>query len=993
MSEFIESRARSLLARFLVDRESNASDHWRSWLAQQDECRSDSDLMKVAAQIFEEMMRIGGALERGTDEPDGAGFTRYAIPSSPGHSSPGRSSPGIGGDLRSKSQVGDFKLVREVGRGGMGVVWEARQESLGRTVALKLVLPERVDRKSLDLFAREARAGGRLSHPNLVGTIATGVNEGLAWIAQEFVAGSYTLKDRIDALRAADGVEPAHYRWTAETFAAIADGLQAAHDAGVIHRDIKPANILLATGDVPKVTDFGLARVQDDPVLSQTGDFAGTFYYMSPEQVAAKRMGLDHRTDIFSLGVMLYETLALRRPFEGDTTHQIAEKIVVVDPPLVSRFRSQCPSELAVICSKAIDKAPGRRYQSMRELADDLRRHLANEPIVAQPPGRWARLVKWSKRNPAVSAATSVSLLALVVVSLLLVRTLRTSESNARLAVLANERAEEISAQTSLATRRLDDVLSLSASQDLAGLIAGAQKLWPARPQMLPRYEAWLSDARQLLEGRGADPDHDLKARPSLDQHRARLADLRSRAVPVEDPERLARAEELAEGTELAALRGYRSGLETELEAGSAADPEAARIELGQVEAAIAELEIGMGLRVFASPEEAWWHRQLSGLVRGIEALHDPKNGLAGDTLTEEFGWGIARRRDFASNLVEASISSDSVRRRWELAVEGIAASPQYAGMELAPQQGLVPIGADPDSGLWEFAHLQTGTVPRRDRDGRLAITEESALVFVLIPAGTFAMGAQSIDELAPNYDPAARPNEGPLRDVELSAFFISKYEMTQGQWQRIAGINPSGVGAAQYDRRLNRHNLDWSTMHPVEQVSWRDAKRTVDLLGLTLPTEAQWEYACRGGTETVFWPGDEVESLSNAANIADAFAKANGGEHFSAWEASVDDGNALHARVGSYAANGFGLHDTLGNVWEWCLDEYVEGAYGEERSGPDPVVVERGVLERVCRGGSFNSPAAIARSAFRLYVTPDFGAEFIGLRPARPVDPTPQYD
>ena len=237
--------------------------------------------------------------------------------------------------------IGEYQLVRRLGRGGMGEVWEAEQSSLGRRVALKLMLAGRVSEKSVDYFSREARAGGRVQHPGIVSVYGTGSDEGVHWIAMELVEGGATLADFVEEMRAESELPADYYPRVAEFIARVSDALEAAHAEGVIHRDIKPANVLVGPDDEPKVGDFGLARVVDEHSLSQTGDFAGTYYYMSPEQVMARRMGIDQRTDVFSLGVVLYELLALQRPFEGDTTHQIAEKIAYEDPADIRKLRNR----------------------------------------------------------------------------------------------------------------------------------------------------------------------------------------------------------------------------------------------------------------------------------------------------------------------------------------------------------------------------------------------------------------------------------------------------------------------------------------------------------------------------------------------------------------------------------------------------------------------------------------------------------------------------
>ena len=352
--------------------------------------------------------------------------------------------------------VGPFTLRRFIDRGGMGQVWEAEDTELRRAVALKLVLPDRVDARSLDLFAREARAGGRLQHPNIVTTLAYGTDEGLSWIAQELIHGSWTVKDSIEALRSDDRLPRDYYRQVAELVAKIADGLQAAHDTGVIHRDIKPQNILIDGSDEPKVTDFGLARVVGDSFQSRPG--AGTPAYMSPEQILGNQTRLDHRTDVFSLGVVLYELLTLRRPFEGDTPEQVAREILSTDPPAADRVRSQCPGELAAVAGKALEKIPDGRYATMADLAADLRRHLAGEPTVAQRPGITTRGLKWIRRHPAVSTTIAIGAGALSLVTTMAINLAAEVEENANLLVLAQERGE-------LATRRAEETARISAFQ------------------------------------------------------------------------------------------------------------------------------------------------------------------------------------------------------------------------------------------------------------------------------------------------------------------------------------------------------------------------------------------------------------------------------------------------------------------------------------------------------------------------------------------------
>jgi formylglycine-generating enzyme required for sulfatase activity len=244
-------------------------------------------------------------------------------------------------------------------------------------------------------------------------------------------------------------------------------------------------------------------------------------------------------------------------------------------------------------------------------------------------------------------------------------------------------------------------------------------------------------------------------------------------------------------------------------------------------------------------------------------------------------------------------------------------------------------------------------------------------------------MGAQSSDPAGPNFDPEAHENESPVHEVELSPFFLSKYEMTQGQWERFVGRNPSQFGPQRYESKWERAGNGWSALHPVEQVRWSDCVETLGRLGLALPSEAQWEYAARAGTSTPWWTGPDHASLANAGNVADSYGKVQGNETWSMWDEDIDDGSTVHAEVGSYRPNGFGLHDVVGNVLEWCEDDCFGGFY-RESARLDPVARLPGSTERVIRGGDFNNTASRARSSARAQGSPEDHTSSLGVRPAR---------
>jgi formylglycine-generating enzyme required for sulfatase activity len=351
---------------------------------------------------------------------------------------------------------------------------------------------------------------------------------------------------------------------------------------------------------------------------------------------------------------------------------------------------------------------------------------------------------------------------------------------------------------------------------------------------------------------------------------------------------------------------------------------------------------------------------ELGALRDALVAFREPKHGPLAE---------VERRFEAARTLERRTLVEPE--RDWQRACAAIAdpAGP-YGGLVIRPQLGLVPLGPDPVSGLWEFGHWgASGDIPTRDDLGLLRFGEECGIVFVLLPGANYVQGGVPAD-LAE--DPHEN-HEGPPREVLLAPFFLSKYEMTQGQWLRVMGSNPS-----QHEVGTSFAGFTTTALHPVEFLCWIDAEEGMQRLDLALPTEAQWEYAARAGTETTFWTGETPETLVCAAStmhhvrLGDAFS------------VLLHDPWEVHAPVGSFRPNPFGLHDMLGNVKEWCLDPWF-GDYHERPLRPgDGLVVGNGDGHFAIRGGSWGEGLNECRSAFRTDGRDLWRQPWIGVRPAR---------
>ncbi|MEM7307254.1 MAG: SUMF1/EgtB/PvdO family nonheme iron enzyme [Planctomycetota bacterium] len=383
--------------------------------------------------------------------------------------------------------------------------------------------------------------------------------------------------------------------------------------------------------------------------------------------------------------------------------------------------------------------------------------------------------------------------------------------------------------------------------------------------------------------------------------------------------------------------------------------------------------------------EDAWQLEQADGLLAGFDRLSTGLLAGADAPPAAPHGWSVPRRIAFAEAL--AGPAPDEVESAWEEAIESIADPwdcPDYDGLELEPQLGLVPLGRNPDTELWEFAHLASGAVPAWSEDGGAVVTEQTGIVLVLLPGGRAWLGDQASEPTARHYSRYADDSEWPVHEVELSPFFLSKFELTQGQWLRLAGENPS------FERpglTVEHHSGPPSDLtHPVETVSWEDCTRLFSRFGLTLPSESQWEYGARAGSGAPWHSGHNRSDVRHAANLAGAEILRTD-PRSTARREPWDDGWSMHSPVGSFAPNLFGLFDVLGNVGEWCLDCH---AVPGGSSGPalDPVYLDPTEQRRVVRGGSIFELAPQSTLASRFPYRGDARQISTGARPARPLAP-----
>jgi serine/threonine protein kinase/formylglycine-generating enzyme required for sulfatase activity len=862
-----------------------------------------------------------------------------------------------------------------IGEGGMGIVLGVHDNVLQRDLARKAIRAERLqsDRgdRPLERFIAEAQITAQLDHPGVVPVHDLGLDPaGNPYFTMRRVRG-----EDLGAvfLRAWNGEPDWSLARVIGLMLRVCETMAYAHSKNVIHRDLKPANVMVGRFGEVYVMDWGLARAlgkpdprdlrlelapptttllrtatrdegtPDEVLITGDGAILGTPCYMSPEQARGDLAAIGKSTDIYAVGAMLYELLARHKPYcrpGVKTTGRALLRWIHDGPPHpLNKITPDAPEPLIAIAEKSMAREPDARYASMSKMADDLRAWLEGRVVVAHRTGALAELQSWVRRNRKVAATALLLGLVLIFASALIAWQYR----------LQIDVEREARSERDL---RLD-------IRDADALIHETEHLWPVHPHSIPRYDDWLARTAALVH---------------------RCARYGSLSIPVGNHVVELDTRELAERNKMQTLVDTIRDIDSLLANPNLALESRAKFEVTRV--ATAEeltwrenraVRDRLAYSVTAADSVARNAREPNADAFRIQAridfLTDVSHGLIGE---------VRRRRELAATLEQRSLSDYA--SEWTGAIAAIrdpARSPSYRGLNLTPQVGLVPLGPDPLSGLHEFWHVLSGERPVRGSDGRYKIDGATGLIFVLIPGGEFAIGAQRGDPNASLYDEHARDDEL-VWTVELDPFLLSKYEMTLGQWSRIGDSVPAEyhAGYPPGDQPIP----DFA--HPVESVAWYEVSRVLARWSVDLPTEAQWEVAARGGrmTSSSILPKDE-----NSLRSVNTYDSGPGGT------GSFRDGYTVHAAVDHFDPNPYGLFNTLGNVAEYCADWYHWERPPTRGSKPDALVTPSFFELKAERGGHYLTLPIDLRFAHRDKNKPEHGRKTTGVRPRCPLIRLPE--
>ncbi|MEZ6187398.1 MAG: SUMF1/EgtB/PvdO family nonheme iron enzyme [Planctomycetota bacterium] len=839
------------------------------------------------------------------------------------------------------SRLGPYRLLKALGAGGMGAVYEAVHLRTDRKVALKVLRAPPGAETGVQRFLVEGRAAGRLSHKNLVSVLDLEQDERsqLWYMAMELVEGE-TLHDLVER----EGpLPPAR---AAEIGAALADALGYAHAQNVLHRDVKPHNVMLDREGTVRLTDFGLAKLlEEDPSQGLTQGFTllGTPGYMPPEQ-AGMAAPVDARADVYGAGATLYYALVGRPPFVGKTVGAVIHQVLSKSPPTLRRQRAEVPEDLETIVLHCLEKEVGHRYPSMETLAEDLRRYQASTKIVAQRPSALEQLRRWVRRNPKPAALTALTLVLVFA-----------GVTYGALAFFSRARHQRELERQQAELRDREQVVKdqeTESEEEQKRLAAEREELLRQPPTLQLRLPPQSPDGAPLRTRDAAVPvevraqDHDL-AGVTLD------------GVALE-----AAADGVFRGSWALGSEGEHTaavvardevGNETRLELVAVRDATPPTVEVEVVPTAwpegdpeaITQVDVQVRISGEAQPPSA-----VTLEKRGAGTVQQGPPQRVGSVWVWK---GI--KIDSEGTYTFAVAATDDVGNEGRGEAQVTRKAPKVL-----------------EGAWWTVTPAQESFA--KDHNQPLTKTVEG-IEFVLIPPGVYSRGSN------PEDDPFFRARDDDARPhlVRLTrGFYLSAWEVSQAQYAAVMGA----YTAPEFTPHEGRAGLAEPPTLSLEDPAWPavgvtriDASSFCAKLGeaaglagrLRLPTEAEWEYACRAGTRGPWFWGKSVAGARDRANVKDddyveAYApklQGRGQEYF-----GCSDGATLLAAVGreGVAPNPFGLYDTIGNAAEWVRDGFTAYPLDSTTELTDPF--EASGSAGIYRGGSFCTPLQDTRATSR---------------------------
>ena len=806
-------------------------------------------------------------------------------------------------------QFGRYPILRPLGEGAMGNVYLALDTALDRHVALKIPKTEgAANAEFMARFTREARAAAALNHSNICKVYDAGEYEGTAYITMDYIDG-VPLSRFIGSqkLQSVDSV--------LQMIKTIAEAVSHAHSKGIIHRDLKPGNILVDAEFTPHVTDFGLARrfgeTSDESRITQEGLLIGTPAYMAPEQVKGEQSKICPQSDVYSLGVVLFELLTSRLPFEGKIPEMLA-KVLRDSPPVPSHLRKDLSEGVDDICLKMLQKNPTHRYSTMEDLIAAITKLPRKPQTSAISAADAAR-----SQSPFEIQKAHVELM---------LKKGQYAAAIQDLEKLAKEKAPGAKAVAEWARTKLTVARAESKALSPAGLAA----LLQTGQQLFEKSD--YSGCIQLLDDvpslRRTEAMEEL-----LREARKRETDADQLLLEIKDKERRQETEGLEHLVrrflKLKPGNAYAKRLWEALNTYSKTPPTRRnyRFEKGRLQPT-----------------------QEPGFLRQWAIL----GSLVGVLVFLSVYAYVAHYLKNASPSREANESAIS---RTNANIEK-PLNPKMAFGNFTP-----PLAVAPFDEVTAKSHQKAWADFVKEP---VEYTNSAGMKLNLIPAGEFIMGS-------PDNENGRRASEGPQHQVRLTQpIYMSKTEVTQGAWFKIMGTKP--WHAAVFSFAPIKDGDDYA----VTGIDRHDALKFCRKLGETerqhyrLPTEAEWEFSCRGGTQSAFGFGDDFGELKEYA-----------------WynENSNDIGNKYPQIVGLKTPNTFGLHDMHGNVWEWCHDVYADATYAARTGTTNDPVSLGGSGMTVLRGGCWLRDARNARAANRNRSNPDSHFNIYGMRVVRIID------